>query len=74
MTLTKLIQPEMTIEEILSQWPYTAALFKQYRLACVGCSLTPFCTVREMTVLYEVVEDEFVTKLEEMIEHHEQTK
>jgi hybrid cluster-associated redox disulfide protein len=71
MASSKSIQPDMTIETILTEWPATSVIFKQYHLACVGCSLTPFCTIREMATLYKVAEDEFMAALQNVIDKHE---
>lgn len=74
MSISKFVEPDMTIETVLTTWPYTTPLFQRYRLACVGCSLTTFCTIREMTSLYKVAEDEFITALQQIINEHEAQK
>ena len=45
---------EMTIEEILVRWPETAVIFQEYAMACVGCAVAPFCTVKDAAHDYDI--------------------
>ena len=42
----------MTVEEILNQWPATVAVFMRHRMACVGCDLAGLETLAEAVSIY----------------------
>ena len=44
----------MTISEILDQWPRTARVFYQHKMACVGCALAPFYSLEEAVGIYHL--------------------
>ncbi|MBK9055201.1 MAG: DUF1858 domain-containing protein [Chloroflexi bacterium] len=48
----------MTISEILDQWPRTARVFYQHKMACVGCALAPFYSLEEAVGIYHLSLDE----------------
>jgi hybrid cluster-associated redox disulfide protein len=37
----------LTVSDVLQRWPGSAALFTGRRMACPGCAMAPFMTVRE---------------------------
>jgi hybrid cluster-associated redox disulfide protein len=37
----------LTVSEVLQRWPASAALFTRRRMACPGCAMAPFMTLRE---------------------------
>ena len=39
-----MITPNLYIDEILEHWPGTIYLFFEYKMACVGCSMSAFDT------------------------------
>jgi hybrid cluster-associated redox disulfide protein len=41
----KLDLKELTIAEVLNKWPQTAKVFFLFNMACVGCNISPFCTI-----------------------------
>ncbi len=46
------IMTDMTVEEILNQWPGTVPVFMRHRMACVGCDLAGFETLAEAVSIY----------------------
>ncbi len=46
------IDSDMTVAQLLVQWPATAAVFVRRGMACVGCSLAPFETLVEAASVY----------------------
>ncbi len=52
--MTREILSEMPVQDVLKRWPATAEVFNAHALACVGCALSPFCTVLDVTVTYEL--------------------
>lgn len=49
---------KMMISEILEQWPRTARVFYQHKMACVGCALAPFYNLEEAVGIYHLSLDE----------------
>lgn len=45
---------EMTVADILEQWPETAAVFQEFKTACVGCVMAPFDTMADVARTYEL--------------------
>jgi len=52
--MTREILGEMPVEDVMSRWPATAEVFNAHALACVGCALSPFCTVRDAATAYDL--------------------
>ena len=52
--MTREVLGEMPVEDVMSRWPATAEVFNAHALACVGCALAPFCTVRDAASAYEL--------------------
>jgi hybrid cluster-associated redox disulfide protein len=42
----------LTVSEVLQRWPASAALFTRRRMACPGCAMAPFMTLREAACEY----------------------
>ena len=53
----------MTVETILTQWPHTAQVFHQHKMACVGCALAPYYSLAEATNMYHLSLDELLHEL-----------
>ncbi len=62
---------EMTIEEVLGRWPETAVIFHEYAMACVGCAVAPFCTVKDAAHDYDVPVATLMQRLRQVIPSHE---
>lgn len=62
---------EMTIEEVLTRWPETAVIFHEYAMACVGCAVAPFCTVKDAAHDYDVSVTTMIERLKRVIPSHE---
>lgn len=60
-----LFTSQATVEEVLRQSPQSGRIFIEYRTACVGCLLTRFCTLKEMTTLYALDLPSFLNALQE---------
>jgi hybrid cluster-associated redox disulfide protein len=48
------LESSMTVEEVLERWPETALVFNHYKSACVGCALSPFCTLEDVAGTYHL--------------------
>lgn len=52
-----------TAEELQQKWPVTVAVLMRRRMACVGCPMARFDTVRDLAVNYRVPEEELMEDL-----------
>jgi hybrid cluster-associated redox disulfide protein len=48
------LHSSLTVEEVLERWPQVAPVFNHYRSACVGCALSPFCTLADVAGTYHL--------------------
>jgi len=64
MDTSNLLQPEMTVEDVLKKWPGAYTVFLNGKAECIGCFLQKFCTLREVASAYEASTEAFVAELE----------
>lgn len=57
------IQSHWTVDEVLRKIPKTAQVFVKRRMQCVGCYMQRFCTIKDVTEIYQVSLDEFLKSL-----------
>lgn len=62
------LQPEMTVEEILSAHPGIHTVFLRGKAECIGCFLQKFCTLREAAEAYRVPLEDFMAELESQVQ------
>ncbi len=54
---------EQTVEEVLSRWPGTAEVFIRHKMACVGCIMAPFQTLKAAAKSYRIPEAELLSEI-----------
>lgn len=59
----------LTIAAMLDRWPQTAVVLVARHMACVGCEMNAFETVRDAAAIYGQSEHEFLRDLRRAIEH-----
>ena len=59
-----ILQPEMTVEDVLKTWPSAYTVFLNGKAECIGCFLQKFCTLQELASAYEVPLEGFMAELE----------
>lgn len=63
-----LLQPEMTVEDVLKKWPEACTVFLNGKNECIGCFLQKFCTLREVAIAYEASLEGFMAELENHVQ------
>ncbi len=63
MTITK----EMTIEEVVSQFPETMMVFMRHGLHCVGCHVSAFESIEEGAMAHGINTDALVDDLNKVV-------
>jgi hybrid cluster-associated redox disulfide protein len=48
------LTPSLSIATLVKQWPQTAAVLVNRRMACVGCAMNRFETIRDAAAVYGV--------------------
>lgn len=45
---------EMTVAQVLEQWPETVPVFQQLKTDCVGCAMAPFDSIQDVAMIYKI--------------------
>jgi len=61
------LEPGLTVAEVLERWPQTVSAFQQLKTACVGCTMAPFDTLRDVANIYKIDLDEVMGAMREAI-------
>ncbi len=61
------IQKEMSITEILREYPQTHGTFVKYNLGCIGCIAASFESLEDGLVAHGIKVDEFLKEINEVI-------
>ncbi|MCB8961762.1 MAG: DUF1858 domain-containing protein [Ardenticatenales bacterium] len=62
------ISPEMSIADLMRNWPATIAVFQRHRMACVGCAIAPFNSVAKAAEIYGLPLETFLAELQAAIQ------
>ena len=57
---------DMTAAEVMKRWPRTVAIFIRNCMACVGCPIAQFETLREVAAIFNLNLDRFMHDLQEI--------
>jgi hybrid cluster-associated redox disulfide protein len=58
---------DWTIEQMLSDHPAAIPVLLEYRLACVGCLMAPFCTLEEAAQAYHLGREQLLDDLRRVV-------
>ena len=58
---------DMTVADVLEQWPETVPVFQEFKLACVGCVMAPFDTMVDVADIYKMDLHEILAALHQAI-------
>lgn len=58
---------DLRVVDLLARWPRAMRYFLVRRLACVGCSMAGFCSLRAVAVDYRLPVEELMADLEDCI-------
>lgn len=65
------INPQTTVFDLLQTYPQAAPLFLRRKMACVGCDMSRFETLKDATGIYRVDLNLLLAEIEEMVFHAE---
>ncbi|MGE3831038.1 MAG: DUF1858 domain-containing protein [Parvibaculaceae bacterium] len=58
---------DLSMDEILRQWPSTIRVLLRHKVLCIGCPLATFHTVTDACIEHGLNEETFVMELERAI-------
>lgn len=67
------LAPSLTVSQVLERWPQMIPVFVRHRMTCVGCTMAPFETLADVTAIYGLDLDGFLSELEQTMPPEEQT-
>ena len=60
-----MFEAQMSVSDLLRDWPQTIPVFLKYRMACVGCSMSSFETLKDAARIYGIAPDTFIGELQD---------
>lgn len=60
------------VEDVVTQYPHTHQVFLRHHMACIGCSMASFSTLREAASAYWISLEQFLHELNETVQAEEQ--
>jgi hybrid cluster-associated redox disulfide protein len=62
------LDAQLTVEEVLREWPGTFAVFMAAKTQCPGCFMQQFCTLRDVAETYNISLPELMNGLEQCVQ------
>lgn len=59
---------ELTVAELLARWPQAIPVFLRHEMACVGCSISSFEVLADVTAVYGIPLPGFIAELQQTIQ------
>lgn len=59
----ELVDPDLSLSELMTRWPQTIPVFVRHRMICVGCLVSPFHTIADACAEYKLDQDAFMAEL-----------
>lgn len=59
---------ELTVADLLARWPQAIPVFLRRQMACVGCTMSPFETLADVTAVYGIHLPVFVSELQQAMQ------
>lgn len=65
---------ELTVAELLARWPQAIPVFLHHHMACVGCTMSSFETLADVTAIYGIYLPRFIGELQEKTQSAEESQ
>ena len=69
-----ILPPETAIARALERFPAAVPVFLRHQMACPGCPMAPFDTLRDAARAYNLVEESFLAEIRLAIDPKERTR
>jgi len=67
-TLMNLITPGQNVAELLARCPQVIPVFMAHRMSCVGCSMSRFENITDITAIYGLNLETFLTEINQSLQ------
>ena len=74
MNYPAVIDLELTVAQLLAQYPECIPLFLRRRMLCVGCPMAPFDTLADAARNYQLETAAFITEVRSVVESTHEEK
>lgn len=64
---TEILHTQLTVEDVLKNWPQTYSVFKSHNTDCIGCLLQRFCSIQEVAETYQISLPDLIKDLEKCV-------
>lgn len=64
---TEILHTQLTVEDVLKNWPQTYSVFKSHNTDCIGCLLQRFCSIQEVAESYQISLPGLIKDLEKCV-------
>jgi len=61
-----ILQPQMTVEDVLQKWPGMYSVFMKKGMKCIGCFLQRFCTLQDVAETYRIPLQQLIGEMEKL--------
>jgi hybrid cluster-associated redox disulfide protein len=58
---------DISVMDIMDNWPETLSVFMKYRMLCIGCSIAPFHTIKEACDEHQLEESVIRAELDKAV-------
>jgi hybrid cluster-associated redox disulfide protein len=55
---------DLTVDEVLRQWPRAFSVFMKNKTKCPGCFMQQFCTLKDVAETYQISPEELMAEIE----------
>lgn len=62
--------PDLSLSELMARCPGTIPIFLRHKMLCVGCLVSPFHTIDDACLEYDLDMDQFIAELRTAISLH----
>lgn len=63
----RLDDPDLSLNDLMANWPETIAVFMRHKMLCVGCLVNPFHTVLDACREYDLNIEIFYAELRKAV-------
>ena len=59
-----MIHIQLTVEEVLENWPQVFSVFVKHKTKCPGCFMQHFCTLKDVAETYQIFPEKLMAEIE----------
>ncbi|HSK87648.1 MAG TPA: hypothetical protein VK880_04795 [Anaerolineales bacterium] len=67
-----MMHTQLTVDEVLQQWPRAFSVFMRSKTKCVGCFMQQFCTLKDVAETYQISLETLIEEIESVSDEDNQ--